>query len=166
MRMALVVFALVACLTVGCRKTQQGTVVQGPIVSDGASFSGPAGWLQVAPDLAKTKGRFVSPGSDPSNPSAMIMIDIGRPADPDLKTAAEGMATNWGGRVVQEPVTLDGAPALRVRVDSPKPGLTPVEGVLCFRGGMLYMIMGGCRPGTSVVSEVEQVRATWKWVSQ
>ena len=137
----------------------------GPIVAEGASFSEPAGWTRLAPDKPKTKGWFISPDSEHKAPRAMILIDIGKPVDADLRATAESMARDWGGKVLDEKTTLDGVEAIRVRVAKPGTGLRPVEGVLAAKGGKMYLIMGGAIPGRSVVDPVEEVRKGWKWAN-
>lgn len=137
-----------------------------PIVSDGASFSGPPGWIQLAPDKPKTKGWFIDPDSKPADPDTMIMIEIGPPADRDLNAVANRMARDWGGSVRDDPLLLDGAPARRVTVLSRSKSLAPVEGIACIRNGKLYLIMGGVKSEMEISAEVEYVRAHWKWVSR
>ena len=137
----------------------------GPIVAGGASFSEPKGWSRGTPSKPKTKGYFLSPDSNPRVAlNAIIMIDIGEPSEGSLQATAEKTARDWGGKLLDEKTTLDGAEALRVRVENPGPGLRPLEGVLAMKGGKLYMLMGGAVPGRSVIEPVEEVRKGWKWV--
>jgi hypothetical protein len=133
-----------------------------PIVSDGASFSEPSGWIRLVPDKTKTKGLFISPESDRRAPKMMIMVDIGKPKE-GLEESAAGLARDWQGTVLDEKTSLDGSEALRIRVAKPAQGLRPVEGVLTIKDGRMYMILGGTLPGQSVVDQVEEVRKSWKW---
>ncbi len=136
----------------------------GPIVAAGAMFAEPRGWTRVkTPEKSKTIGRFIDPGSDSAQPRRMILIDFGRPTEDDARASAQGLAKDWGGAVVAEATTLDGAPAYRVRAESRGPGLKPVEGVVAHHAGRLYLIMGGAVPGQAVAGEVEEVRRGWKW---
>lgn len=136
-----------------------------PILAEGASFSEPKGWTRSTPDKVKTKGMFISPDSDRKVAlKAMIIVDIGKPAEPSLQATAEGMARDWGGKILDEKTSLDGVEALRIRVDTPGPGLRPIEGVLTMKDGKLYMLMGGAIPGRSILEQVEEVRKGWKWV--
>ncbi len=142
----------------------QSSDAKEPILADSASFSEPKGWIRLKPDKAKTKGWFISPDSDRAAPKSMIMVDIGKTAEVSLASAAEKMARNWGGCVLEEKTTLDGAEAIRVRVAKPGPGLRPVEGVVTLRGEKIYLVMGGVIPGQVVTDQVEEVRKSWKWI--
>lgn len=156
----------VSCTGCGQTSAQQSSGEQKPIVADGASFSEPAGWVRLKPDKKKTKGWFINSDSDRRSPKAMIMVDTGKAANPNLRETAEKMAADWGGTVLEESTTLDGVEALRVRVSKPGGGLRPVEGVAAIRNGRLYLVMGGTVPGRSIVDEVEEVRTSWKWIKQ
>lgn len=137
----------------------------GAISAGGASFSEPKGWTRATPDKPKTKGYFLSADSNPRVAlNAIIMVDIGKPAEASLKAIAEKTARDWGGKIVEGKTTLDGVEALRVRVEKRGPGLRPLEGVLALKDGKLYMLMGGAVPGRTVLDEVEEVRKGWKWV--
>ncbi|GAC1336000.1 MAG: hypothetical protein NVSMB14_03580 [Isosphaeraceae bacterium] len=135
------------------------------IVVEGASFTGPKSWISIEPRKKKTKGCFISPDSTEQSPKAMIMIDAGKPLDSDLKAAAEHFAKDWGGKVLDKMTTLDGEKALRFRVEKPKEGLHPVEGIVAIRDGRLWAVMGGVVPGHSVIDQVEGVRKGWKWIN-
>ena len=143
---------------------------QGRIVSGGVSFSAPAGWVPLPPEKAKTKGCFISPDSARGDPKAMIQVDIGGPMElslpfaRDVRAAAQGLAREWGGTVTDDPTTLDGVEALRVRVERPPGQLKPVEGIVCMRDGKVYLIAGSSKDGTAMGQGVEEVRKSWKWV--
>jgi hypothetical protein len=135
-----------------------------PIVAAGAMFSEPTGWTRVQPTKSSTIGWFVNPGATSADATRMILIDFGRPMDRDALATAQGLAKQWGGTVVNEPTTLDGAPGYRVHAENRGPGLKPVEGIVVHREGRTYLLMGGAVPGQSVAEELEHVRRGWKWV--
>jgi hypothetical protein len=135
-----------------------------PITSEGASFREPKGWVRLPLAKGKTRGYFISGDSDRLAPKAMMMVDIGKPTVATALATAEGLAKDWGGRVLDEKTTLDGVEAVRVRVEKPGPGLRPNEAVIAMKDGKIYLLMGGSTPGTSISAEVEEVRAGWKWV--
>lgn len=137
--------------------------VAGPVAVDGASFSEPDGWVRLPVGRSKTKGWFVPRGSDAGNAKKAVMVDIGTPTQADARKTAEGLAKNWGGRVLDETTTLDGIEALRVRAEPKADRLQPVEGIVAFRKGRLYLLMGGAVKGGSVIDDVETVRKAWKW---
>jgi hypothetical protein len=139
--------------------------VPGPIVAAGASFAEPSGWTRVQPARSSTIGWFVNPGATSANAQRMIVIDFGRPADRDARKAAEGLARQWGGTVLEKPIALDGAPGYLVVAENRGPGLKPAVGIVVHRAGRAYLIMGGAVPGDSVANEVEEVRRGWKWVN-
>ncbi len=136
----------------------------GPIVAAGASFSEPAGWVRVQPSTSKTIGWFVNPGATSKNAQRMIVIDFGRPTEPEARKAAQELAKQWRGTLLEKPITLDGAPGYLVVAENRGPGLTPAVGIVVHREGRAYLIMGGAVPGDSVAQEVEEVRRGWKWV--
>lgn len=137
----------------------------GPIVAGGASFAEPRGWTRLRPTQAKTLGWFIDPGSSSRDPRRMILVDFGKPTEPDARRSAEGLAKQWGGSVHEGPVALDGAPGFLVTAENRGPGLKPVVAIVVHRAGRAYMLMGGAVPGQSVADEFEQVRAGWKWVA-
>lgn len=96
----------------------------------------------------------------------MIMVDIGKPVEPDARKTAEGLARNWGGKVLEETTELDGEIALRVHVANPGEGLRPKEGIVVIRENRLYIVMAGSVPGIDVIDELEQVRQSWKWIDR
>jgi hypothetical protein len=136
----------------------------GPIVAAGASFSEPSGWVRVQPTKSTTIGWFVNPGATSKNAQRMIVIDFGRPTEDDARKAAQGLARQWGGTLLEKPISLDGAPGYLVVAENRGPGLKPAVGIVVHREGRAYLIMGGAVPGDSVAEEVEEVRRGWKWV--
>jgi hypothetical protein len=96
----------------------------------------------------------------------MIMIETGRPGSGASPEAlAKGLARNFGGVVLDDPTTLGGEPALIVRAENHDDELAPTEGVVCLRGGNVYLIMGGVTKGRSVQADVEVVRKSWRWTA-
>jgi hypothetical protein len=130
---------------------------------EGFSFEVPTGWSSVPPDRPKTKAMLLI-GAEPWNTAkGMIKIDVGAPATPDLKTMAEGLAGNFGGKVQPGQVDVDGETGVRVQASPQGPSLAPREGIVVFHSGKMYLIMAGAVRGTDVADALEHVRATWKW---
>jgi hypothetical protein len=136
----------------------------GPIVAAGASFAEPSGWVRIQPTNKKTIGWFVNPGATSADARRMILIDFGRPTEPDARKSALDLAKQWRGTLLEKPISLDGAPGYLVVAENRGPGLKPVVGIVVHREGRAYLIMGGAMPGDSVAEEVEEVRRGWKWV--
>jgi hypothetical protein len=135
-----------------------------PIAAAGATFSEPTGWTRVQPPRANTIGWFVNPGANSKTASRMILVDFGKPTEPDARKAAQALARQWGGTLLDKPIALDGASGYLVVAENRGPGLKPVVGIVVHRAGREYLIMGGAVPGDSVADEVEEVRRGWKWV--
>ncbi len=154
--------AMLGATALGQGPKAKGT--PGPIVAAGASFSEPSGWVRVQPKDSKTIGWFVNPGATSKTAQRMIVVDFGRPTEADTRKAAQELAKNWGGALLEKPIALDGAPGYLVVAENRGPGLKPVVGIVVHREGRAYLIMGGAVPGDSVAEEVEEVRRGWKWV--
>ena len=129
----------------------------------GVTFDLPEGWLRMTPDKEKLLAWVISPGSDPRQPEAMIMVESGKTAMPELSASAANYAAMWKAKVLDEPTDLAGVPALRVRGDNPTPEMRPVEAVVAIRRGQIYLIMGGATAGHRCAKEVEAIRRSWKW---
>ena len=128
-------------------------------------FKAPAGWSEQMRDKAKTVVRWISPGSAPAKPDAMIMVECGRTPAGSLEAVARGLAQNFRGAVADLPTTLGGTRALRVVAKNDARTLRPVEGLVTIHDGLLYLVMGGATAGHSVADELEAIRASWSWIA-
>ncbi|HZL35156.1 MAG TPA: hypothetical protein VFC78_07595 [Tepidisphaeraceae bacterium] len=130
----------------------------------GVAFTPPAGWQEMTRDKHKMVAGWVSSDSRPRDIHAMIQVEAAKPTVDDAQATAKAMAGDWGGKVADSPLTLDGKPAWRVESPTPaKSGLQPVEGIIAMREGYVYMIMGGVTPGHSCHDAIESIRKSWKW---
>jgi amino acid transporter len=148
--------------TVGIEKPV-GIVDANEVSTDDFSFLIPDGWSRVPPDRTQTKVMLLAGGSHWMEADAMIKVDVGRPVDPSVDVAVEGLAEMWGGEVLKGETTLDGERALVIRSEHRGTGLQPVEGIAVFRNDRFYLIMGGMTEWHSVVDAVEEIRESWKW---
>ena len=132
----------------------------------GAAFELPAGWAEIPREKPGRVGQWISPGSKPTEIKSLIMIETGRPGSgASAEVLARSLARNFGGIVMDEPTTLGGEPALVVRAENHDDELAPTEGVVCLRGGNVYLVMGGVTKGRDVRKEVEAIRRSWRWTA-
>lgn len=126
------------------------------------SFSIPAGWSRVTPDLDKTKAMLLLEGTNWQNSKAMIKIDVGRPVAPTANQLAEGFANNIGGKVLPETMDFDGTPG--VHATSPSTDLsTPKHMIVIYRNDKAYLLMVGVADDAEIGDVISQIRKTWKW---
>ncbi len=126
------------------------------------SFVIPARWTSMPPDRGKTKALLVLTGGNPGGAMAMIKVDVGKSAVPDLRTAAESFAKSFGGTVDAESVTLDGVEAFRVTTDSKRLEV-PSHALLLSKNEMLTMVMGAGPPEADIKGALSKLIDTWKW---
>ena len=129
----------------------------------GIAFREPEGWQEQIRDDGKTIAWWISPDSKPSRPVAAIMIECGRPTDATLEDVARGLAKDYQGIVDDQPTSLGGTPAIRVRAENKSRKLKPVEWIAAIHEGLLYLVMGGITSGNSVAEELESIRSSWQW---
>lgn len=126
------------------------------------SFAVPEGW-QVAPEEpGKTKAKLVKLDAAGKEVVGLIMVDVGKPANPDPKVLAESLAKGNGGSIANDTLTVDGETAYHFTT----PSVTmqaPQAGVVLLRSGKCYMIMGAANEGVDVKSALTQLQNTWKW---
>lgn len=129
----------------------------------GASFELPAGWTEIPREKSGRLGQWISGDSTPQAIKSLIMIETGRSNGSNPEVFAKGLARNFGGIVMDEATKLGGEVAYRVRADNHDDEVAPTEGVVCVRGGNVFLVMGGTRKGQSVQKEVDAIAASWKW---
>jgi hypothetical protein len=158
---------ILVCLGIGATglsgsEPQQPDLTRYPTF--GVAFRVPKGWEEQLRDKGKTVARWLSPGSVPKNPTAMIVVECGHTPDRSVDEVARGLAKNFNGAVADRPTTLDGTRALRIVANNDGRTLRPVEGLAAIHDGLLYLVMGGVTTGHSVADELEAIRASWKWL--
>lgn len=126
-------------------------------------FTIPDGWTRTRPDRKKTAVVLVKFGSTMDEVLAMIKIEVGRPVDENCIVAAEGLAVDWGGEVVDPNAQVDGVKAVSISSDYKGGQLQPVKGVIVFRDGKIYMIMGGVSVDEDISDEMDDIVSSWKW---
>ncbi len=159
--------AAIAWLVLGARASSGSESPQGALArypTFGVEFKAPSGWSEQMRDKPKTVARWISPGSTPEKPTAMITVECGRTPARSLEAVARGLAQNFRGAVADPPTTLGGTPALRVVARNDGRTLRPVEGLVAIHDGLLYLVMGGATAGHSVADELEAIRASWSWM--
>ncbi|QOV91286.1 hypothetical protein [Humisphaera borealis] len=129
----------------------------------GVAFELPGGWTEIPREKSGRIGQWISADSKPDAMQSLIMIETGRSGGNTPDLFAKGLARNFGGIVLDEPTTLGGEPALRVRADNHDDEVAPTEAVVCVRAGNVYLVMGGTKKGRSVQKEIDAVAASWKW---
>jgi len=141
-----------------------GTVQGGRVVSHAVSFAPPKDWRRLDSHDENQIACFASPNvSTKLVPRKQIMIEAGQPSYPSAEASASSLAKQWGGRVLPETTTLDGVQAFQVRAKYRGKGLQPVEAVIAFHDGKVYLLMGGVSVNESCAREVEDLRRSWKW---
>jgi hypothetical protein len=129
----------------------------------GVSLSAPAGWKEMPREMPQRVIQWISPESSPNQLQAKVVVEGAKPVESDAQTTATKMAKSWGGSVPDEKTSLDGEPAYRILVTKRGADLQPVEGIIAFHDGYLYLIMGGVAGDHVCHEAVEQVRKSWKW---
>lgn len=146
-----------------------GSQLGGPnvIENEEVSFSVPKTWIACPPDRPTVVGFFISADSTVAVQKAMITVEIGHTAYPDLSTAAHRLAGSWGGSVVDEHCDLAGTHAMRIRAEHLGRGMQPIEAFAALRGERIYLIMGGIlEPDFNIASPLEEIRVSWRWKTQ
>ncbi|GMU83156.1 MAG: hypothetical protein AMXMBFR47_30270 [Planctomycetota bacterium] len=137
------------------------------IENEEVSFSGPKTWIACPPDRSTVVGFFISADSTVAVQKAMITVEIGHTAYPDLSTAGRRLADLWGGSVADDHCDLAGTPAMRIRAEHLGRGMQPIDAFAALRGERIYLIMGGTlEPGFDIAGPLDEIRASWRWKSQ
>jgi len=128
----------------------------------GIAFDAPAKWQVVPKDALNRVAIFSSPDSTPENTRQMLAVLCEKGESGNTIEVAMQLAKNWGGKITEHGLGLDGADALRVERD-PTPSFRFTEAIVAEHNGHRFYIMGGAARGGSCHDEVELVRRTWKW---
>jgi len=107
---------------------------------------------------------WISPESSPANPSRMIVVVLEIPEAEKLADRARRLADDWGGKVVNEGISLDGEVAWRVQRNA-APVFQPVEAIITGYHEQFYLIYGSASGSNSCHEEMEVIRTSWKWTS-
>jgi hypothetical protein len=154
---------LLLCVSANADAARPQDVAERQFPTFGVALTAPASWKQVPRDKFKTIVQWISSDSTVQDRQALIMVEGAKPTDADARATADHMAKDWGGSVGPAQTALAGEPAWRITAP-PGPGLRPVEGIVAYHDGHLYLIMGGNTPGHSCHDELEAIRKSWKWI--
>lgn len=129
---------------------------------DHFSFTVPAGWVVVTPDLDLTRAMIMQGGNEWPNAKAMIKIDTQAPNTESPKSMVEVFSTNTAGTVADEPVDFGGTPGyVATASEALKTGQRNL--VALFRDDLAYTIVVNSADGVKVDAALETVRSSWKW---
>jgi hypothetical protein len=148
----------------GC--SEEAPLSQTTVEFEGVQFPVPKGWTNVKPEQEKTKVMLVrrrdtkQGDGTAKSVNAVIMVDVGLPASPNLPSA-ETVAKAQGGINPQD-FLLDGDNA--IRFEMPSENLSkPRYLSSVYHKGKGYLIMGSAAKGADVAPTFDEVLKTWKW---
>ena len=124
-------------------------------------FEIPIGWTRVQPDREKTAAMILLNGTTWDRADGMLKVDVGKPALATARQTAEALAGK-DGRVLPEPVSLDGVEGIRVETTSTDMS-RPRFAVVMYRDDKFYLVMAASARGTDVSGAFDQVLKTWRW---
>ncbi|TWT50054.1 hypothetical protein CA85_52760 [Allorhodopirellula solitaria] len=76
---------------------------------------------------------------------------------------AEALAKKWNGKLIDNPIKLDGEPAYRVK-GKPNPSrVQPIDCIVVVTDGRVVMLMAGAQHVGTVDEALTQLAASWKW---
>jgi hypothetical protein len=130
----------------------------------GIALRSPAGFVEVPSDKAKTVVMWVGFGLD-RQANRMVTVETAPATKNETASVAAALAKSWGGMVSGDKTSLDGETALRV-VGPKSQGkqLSPTDAIVTKHSTQIYLIMGGSSADATASREVEDVRASWKWI--
>jgi hypothetical protein len=154
---------------------QPGNVAQASHVADGTGEAlefptrgvrliAPSGWHRIHVDQGKGVVSWMSGDSTPEHLQALIKVEAARGVAATAEATARGLATDWGGTVLSEKLSLDGEPAFRVLAANDTSALKPVEGIVAIHNGYLYMVLGGVTAGHECHRQIQELATGWKWL--
>ena len=127
-----------------------------------ATFTTPIGWTANRSDKNSYAVLSLSDEKYP-NLTRMISVDIGKPVEATTEANAISFAKQWGGKVQDASLALDGEPALRVVISPDGKSLRPIDCVLTVRNGRLFMIIAGAMRNDEISSALDELINSWKW---
>lgn len=130
----------------------------------GAAFAPPEHWTLLIPSKFKTIGAWIDHGEKEDDADMLITAEVGKAKEGDAKSTAQKMATTWGSPQDPQPTELDGETAWQIKLAPKNGSMAPNEGIVAVHDGLTYMIMAGSRNGHDCAAQVEQLRASWKWI--
>ncbi len=155
------IVCVLVCLSLPGAMIRAMKSVGGPtaISLEGFRIQVPPGWQRGNPNREKTQVLLAQPVG--SAIVGMIQVDVGTSALPTAGDMARSFAGS-DGRVLPEPITIDGASALRV--ETPSTDLSrPKDIVIVYRDSKVYLIMAAATTGNDVSSAFDEVVKSWRW---
>lgn len=122
-------------------------------------FEIPAGWTKVRPTDKKAKAVLVL--NPKTGPDGMLRIEVGRLKEPTPRKVAAAFAGD-DGRVLDEPISLDGIEGARAEMPSTDLG-RPRFCAVVFREEKGYLIMAAGANEHDIAEAFEHVIKTWQW---
>ena len=121
----------------------------------------PNGYLPARSSKKSEIGMFVYPNY--SDYEKMIIIEVGTPSMTDVLSTAKGLAEDWNGEVLPNPVNLDGVDALQIIVRNETTGLRPADAIVAMKDGKMFLVMAGLSSGQSCETEIKTILESWTW---
>jgi hypothetical protein len=127
-----------------------------------ATFATPKGWR---PNRSEKATYAILTRADEAYPdiTEMISIDIGKPVLPTAELTAEAFAKKWKGKVLKEPVKIDGEKGIRVTVTANKKDVRPIDCVVVIKDKRAFMLIGGAKEKNGLEKAIDELVASWKW---
>jgi hypothetical protein len=122
----------------------------------------PPGWQRGNPNREKTQVLLAHAAG--SGIVGMIQVDVGTPALPTADEMAKSLA-GPDGRVLPEPVNVDGIAAIRVETSSSDLSRPKVV-LIVYHNAKVYLIMGAATTGNVVSSAFDEVVRSWRWTQK
>ena len=127
-----------------------------------ASFTTPEGWMSNRSD-GNTAAILTRKDANPAALEEMISIDVGKPAAPDVKGSADGLAKKFGGTVSELPYDVDGADAYRVSIPANYESMMPRECIVVHHNQKVCFLFGGSKSRSDIWSTVDEIAKSWSW---
>jgi hypothetical protein len=127
-----------------------------------ATFKVPEGWQPNRSD-GKTQCILTKSTDKPASPSQMIMIDVGKPSDPNPKDLAKSFAKMWGGEVLEKTLKVDGEEAFKISIPPTEKKVQPTNAIVVIKDARVFMLIGGAKSDEKLDKVLEQLAADWRW---
>jgi hypothetical protein len=127
-----------------------------------ATFKTPEGWR---PNRSGKNAYAILTHVDEVYPdvSEMISIDIGKPVLPTAELMAEAFAKKWKGKVLKDPIKVDGEKGFRVTITPYKKEVRPIDCVVVVKDKRVFMLIGGAKEKNGLEKAIDDLVASWKW---
>ena len=124
-------------------------------------FNIPAGWSNAGTAAGKAKAVIILNARTRPPADGVLRVEAGRPTLPTARQVAETFAAD-GGRVIPDPVSIDGVEGVRVETTSTDLS-RPRHVVVVFKGDQAFLIMAAAANEVDVSAAFDDVLRTWRW---